>query len=275
MNCALRYELDDLGKVGITLEVFNSLEAMDLFMQKFCDSNDVKEAFLDKINKFLKTDRAREFLNLIKERENNGYIKGYAYDATRSYHIPLIYQSSILNEKDIYIRLRQNLLKRSVLYDIYYRKWYILPKNPSRFLRDELAHCVVHNGTSRIFIKEFINYIKRLNKEERYFVFRVLCDKCNLLDVPKKKNNNLYKIRFDNLSNIGKEYKLVRVQHYAVGDFSEEELSDNKNDTVSLRDGVSEEFCIKDISLMLENYDIDEIDRNTDYFDKLEKKRGK
>ena len=39
MNNVLRYELDEYGKVGITLGEFNSLAEMDLFMHKFKDSN--------------------------------------------------------------------------------------------------------------------------------------------------------------------------------------------------------------------------------------------
>ena len=66
MKSSLRYELDDYGKIGITLEEFDSLEQMDLFMQQYKDSNDVKEAYLSRINDFLKTRRAKEFLKLVK-----------------------------------------------------------------------------------------------------------------------------------------------------------------------------------------------------------------
>lgn len=275
MRSILRYELDDYGKVGITLEEFDSLEEMDKFMKRFSDSNDVKDTYLERINKFLKTENATKFLKSIT-KENNGYLRGYSSDGYQLRHIPLIYQSSLLPEGKCYTQLREKLQERSVLYDIYNRKYFVLPKNPTRFLKDELAYCVKHHGTNRIFIKEFIIYIKSLKPEERYFVLRVLCDKCHLLDMPKKKGINFYKIRYDYLKKIGTGYELVRTHPYSFGDFTDEEVHEMipEDVEVSTRDGADTEFesIVQDIEKLLEEYDIEEIDKNTDYFDKMKRK---
>lgn len=269
MKSSLRYELDDYGKIGITLEEFDSLEQMDLFMQQFKDSNDVKEAYLSRINDFLKTRRAKEFLKLVKDKENNGYLRGYTIYNNSRVHVPIIYQSIVVPEEECIKRLRASLQNRSVLYDIYHRKPFLLPSAPTLFLRHELCHTIVHNGTNRIFIKEFISYIKNLNINEKYFVFRCLATNCHLLNKDKLKTNNVFKIR-----NKANEYELVKTKHYFFGDYSDEELHEmiKDDDKINLRDGVDNDFVIKDISELFEEYDLDEIDRNTDYFDNIGRK---
>ena len=158
-------------------------------------------------------------------------------------------------------------------FHIYNHKYYILPSRPTLFLKDELRHAVVHHGTKKIFIREFIDYIKKLSEEERYFVLRVLSDKCHLLDNPKKKWVNNFKIRVNNIGKV-KEYSLVKVKHYPVGDFSDEELHENiSSEEINLRDGADDEFAMKSIEDLLKEFDIDEIDRNTDYFDDKGKTR--
>ena len=276
MNNVLRYELDEYGKVGITLGEFNSLAEMDLFMHKFKDSNMVKEYYLEKINEFLKTNMATNYLNSISGKENNGYLRGYTKDKYKYRLIPIIYQSNLVPEDEAIRRLRSKLEERKILYDIYNKKFYVLPSGQTRFLKDELHRVIGHNGSSRIFIKEFIRYIKSLKQDEKYFVLRCLCDKCHLLDKDKNKVDNLYKIRKDD-----KEYKLVKVRHYNVGDYSDEEVGEmiDTGDEIDLRKEVDkffeEEFINNDMSYMLENHDIDEIDRNTNYFDNLEKSKGR
>ena len=66
MKSLLRYELDNLGKIGITLKEFDSLIEMDEYLKQFNDSNDVKEVYLKVINEFLKTPEAIKFLSNIK-----------------------------------------------------------------------------------------------------------------------------------------------------------------------------------------------------------------
>lgn len=276
MESVLRYELDEYGKVGITLESFNSLEEMDVFMQKFNDTNDVKNVYLDKINEFLKTPLATNYLKSIKEKENNGYVRGYTKDKYRLRLIPMIFKSTLLTEDKVYTKLRAKLMERKVLYDIYNRKFYILPANPTRFLKDELHRVVGHNGSNRIFIKEFINYIKSLNINERYYVLRVLCDKCDLLDEPRKKVDNLYKIHEKDGN-----YQLNKIKHYSFGDYSDEEITEmsREEEKPTTREGIDSDFekllSDFDIGYILENYDLDEIDRKTDYFDQMEKRGRK
>lgn len=272
MKSILRYELDNRGEIGITLEEFDSLSEMDLFMQKFSNSNDVKEKYFDKINTFLQDKKCIDFLNTVT-KENNGYLRGYARDKYKNRLVPLIFNSKLLSEDMCYSILRKELEKYKVLQDIYNHKYYILPSKPTLFLKDELRHAVVHHGTKKIFIKEFIKYLEKLSKEERYFVLRVLCDKCNLLDNPKKKWVNNFKIRPSNIGKI-KEYSLVKVRHYPLGDFSDEELNEKtSSEEFNLRDGADDEFAMKSIEDLLKEYDLDEIDRNTDYFDNKGKTR--
>ena len=283
MNSVLRYELDDFGKIGITLEKFSSLQEMDLFMKKFKDSNEVKEYYFDKINEFLKTNPAKEFLKLVNGKENNGYLRGYTKYNNSYVHVPIIFQRKVVSDKDCFKRLRQQLQNRKILNDIYRRKPYLLPPPPTLFLRHELCRVVIHNGSNRIFIKEFIRYIEKMNMEERYFVFRCLCDKCHLLDNDKENNLNLYKILHNEDG-----YSLVKTKKYHIGNKYTLDYDDDKEDTkekeIELReydkDSINKDFVssfnYSDVEHMLENFDIDEIDRNTNYFDNLEGKgRGK
>ena len=270
MKSKIRFELDDYGKIGITLEEFDTIFEMDLFLKKFRDSNKVKENYLDKINEFLKTDTVKEFLKLVNGRENNGYLRGYTKYNKTKVHIPLIYESTLLPEDECFKNLKSNLGSKKVLYDIYHRKPFLLPGYPTLFLRDELCHAVVHNGTSKIFEKEFIKYIHSLNDEERYLTFRCLADKCHLLNKDRERSDNHFKIR-----NNGNEYSLVKTKHYSFGDYSDQEIHEMIKEDIkpNLREYADKEFNIKDIEKLLEEHDIDEIDRNTDYFDNKGKTR--
>lgn len=269
MDCKLRYELDDSGKIGITLEEFDSLEQMDLFMRQFKDSNSVKESYLDEINKFLKTDAAKGFLKIIKGRDNNGYLRGYTKYNERFVRMPLIYQSAVLNKNECFKRLRVNLHNRKILYYIYNKKPYLLPGYPTLFLRHELCRVLVHYGSDRIFVKEFVSYIEKMKPEEQYFAIRSLAEKCDLLNPPKVECDNIFKIW-----KTSDKYSLVKTRHYSFGDYSDEEIHemimDNK---VNLREYAYSEFEMKNIGDLLKEYDLDEIDRNTDYFDNKGKMR--
>ena len=56
--------------------------------------------------------------------------------------------------------------------------------------------------------------------------------------------------------------------------FSDEELHENiSSEEINLRDGADDEFAMKSIEDLLKEFDIDEIDRNTDYFDDKGKTR--
>ena len=278
MKSLLRYELDDFGKIGTTLKEFDSLKEMDEYLKKFNDSNDVKEEYINEINEFLKTKKAIDFLANVPN-ENNGYLRGYTPSKNKLRHITLIFNNNLLPEEKCYTKLREKLEENKVLYDLYHRKYYLLPSKPTLFLKDELRHAVVHHGTKRIFIKEFIIYIRKLDPEGRYFVLRTLSDKCKLLENNKGKTINNYKIRKDNLSSLSNGYKLVKVRHFPFGDYSLEELHEMepKDEKIELRDDVSEydEFSNKNITDLLKEFDIDELDKKITYFDEMERGRKK
>lgn len=282
MESVLRYELDDYGKIGITLARFNSLQELDKFLTAFNDSNDVKEQYLDKINTFLQSKEAIEFLRNYKEKENNGFVRGYCKDQYRPRPVPLLYKSTLLSEKEIFHLLPDKLNKKEVLKDLYEHKFFLLK---TQFLKDEL-HRHLNGGTNRVFIREFIKYLHSSNENERYFAFRVMCDKCGLLKEPRKKTENVHKIRLNDVRCIAKGYHLEKVKFYSFGDYSDDELyemqKDNQESKLSLCDDADEYFAsifrmVKgDISKLLEFFDLEEINRNTNYSEYMKiKKRGK
>ena len=270
MKSKLSYELDDAGRIGITLEEFESLEQMDLFMQQFKDSNDVKESYLDRINEFLKTDKAIGYIKMDSKKENNGYLRGYTKYLNTMVRIPLIYKSVVVDKRECFKRLRINLHNRKVLYYIYNKKPFLLPLKPTLFLRHELCHTLIHNGSDRIFVKEFASYIEKMEPSEQYFAIRCLAEKCDLLSPPKVECDNIYKIRKNEDG-----LHLVKTRKYSIGEFSDEEIHEMipKDDKPKLRDEADSEFRLRDIEELLKEYDLDEIDRNTDYFDNKGKVR--
>ena len=270
MKSKLRFELDDFGKIGITLEEFDTLYDMDRFMQQFKDSNAVKEAYLDEINKFLNSDAAKSFLKLINGRENNGYLRGYTEYNNRFVHMPLIYESILIPERERFRGLKIALNNKSVLCDLYYRKPYLLPSSPTLYLRNELCRVVVKNHSCKDFIRNYAWYIEDLDDDERFFIYRSLADKCHLLNKDKLKSENVFKIR-----KYDERYELVKTKHYSFGDYSDEEIHKMipDDDKFELRDGANSSFTMKDMVRLLEEYDLDEIDRNTDYFDNKGKTR--
>jgi len=183
MKCELRFELDDRGEIGITLNTFNSLKEMDDFLTRFKDSDEVREYYRDIINNFLKTKQAVNYLKGITSRENNGYVKGYFFDKyNKKRSISLLYQEKITIDRHLFATLRQNLVDRKVLKEIYDHKYFLLE---SQNLKMELRRCVMHNRTSTYFIRDFVRQIENKSEEEKYFYIRCLCHVCKLLDIKK------------------------------------------------------------------------------------------
>ena len=202
----LKFDLDGKGEIGIILKTFDTLREMDEFLYQFNDANDVRKYYLETINDFLKTNEARNFINLNPNIERSGYITCYhkfKYDKMKK--ISILYKNGLV-KNNIFQKLSEALHDPKVLKKIYEYKFYLLP---SLFLKDELRRIIIHHGGKDVFIKEFIKYIKDLPSEEKYVYLRSLGNICNLLNNKEKDTDICFKII--NISKIKEvnEYKLV------------------------------------------------------------------
>jgi hypothetical protein len=206
MRCLLRYELDDVGSVGITLYEFNSLEEMDKFLTRFKDSDEVREYYHDAIDRFLKTPQAVNYLKGVTSRENNGYVKGYFFDKyNKKRSIGLLYQDELTIDRHLFATLRKNLEDRKILREIYDHKYFLLG---SQDLKMELRRCVMYNGTSTYFIRDFVRQIENKSEEDKYLYVRCLCHVCKLI----KKKKHEVQMKVVEVGKLGQidSYKLER-----------------------------------------------------------------
>ena len=288
MKSVLRYVLDDKEKIGITLMTFDTLQEMDLYLQQFKDSNDVKEQYLDLINGFLRTPAAINYLReqakkrkeiresnddskKAKTRENNGSIMGYTPYRGFMRHVHLLYQNPLKSDAKCCTALREDLKDRQVLHDIKHRKAFLIPNIYD--IKSEFNR-VMRNHTTTYFVRDFVRYIEKLPEGEKYIVLRILSDKCNLQENKKTNPKNKYKIRFDKVGEVLQNFHLVEVKSYPFGEYADEEIYANPviGAPVKPRDDVMDfpEFK-KDISELLQEFDLDRIDRDTTYFDDVGK----
>lgn len=236
MRCILRYELDDVGNIGLTLAEFDSLEEMDEFLTKFKDSDEVRNYYYDRINKFLKTPCVVSYLNSVTTRANNGYVKGYFFDKyNKKRSVGLLYQDKLNIDRHLFATLRKNLVDRKVLREIYDRKYFLLG---SQDMKMELGRCVKYNKTSTYFIRDFVRMIEDKDDEEKYLYLRCLCHTCKLLE-RKKHEVKLKVVKVDKLSPID-GYQLEKDNSYLFVSSKKEIKELMKYETVptSEREGV-------------------------------------
>ncbi len=279
MKSELRYVLDKRGKIGITLMTFDTLQEMDLYMRRFKDSNDVKEMFLDLINCFLRSSIATNYLQeeakraenydgreKEKPRENNGFIKGFTPYNGVLRHVHLLYQNPLYLNKKCFTILRRELKERKILYDLKYRKFFIIP--PIHDITSELTRAVDHHQTTTYIARDFVNYIEKLPEGEKYIVLRFLSDKCHIQQQNTVESDNIYKMRFDKVGNEYTNFHLIKTRKYSFGYLADEELYENPpiGATVEPRDDILD-FKRRQIVELLQEYDLDDIDRMTTYFD--------
>ena len=263
----LKYELDKTGKIGVTLKEFVSLREMDTFLSDFHNSSDVREYFIDKINEFLMSEQATNYLNVPAKNnsEKNGYIVCYhEYPYHNLKRISALYDNTLIN-KNINAKLREELKKYNVLKQIYKRKYFLIP---SAFLKDELERILDYNGGKTPFIDGFIKYINNLKEEEKYIYLRSLCNICNLLEKKKKKEKIDFKvINVSAIKDIN-EYQLVRNRLFNM-DFDD-------NNEYMVYDDAPEYFkyvfnkAVKDnnFEMLFNMFDIEEISLYSNYYEK-------
>ena len=105
----LKFDLDGKGEIGIILKTFDTLREMDEFLYQFNDANDVRKYYLETINDFLKTNEARNFINLNPNIERSGYITCYhkfKYDKMKK--ISILYKNGLV-KNNIFQKLSEAL----------------------------------------------------------------------------------------------------------------------------------------------------------------------
>ena len=262
----LRYELDESGKIGVTLKTFNSLKEMDEFLKMFHNSDDVSKFFKDTINDFLKSKEAINYLNIPSKdgRAKNGSVICYhEYKYHKKRKVSAIYDNELLSD-GLYTKLKDELKNKDTLAEIYNRKYFLLP---SDYFKDELRRIINNSGTSRYFIRDFVSYIRCLNEEDRYFYLRNLCNVCNLLKKPRKRQK--IKLRIVNVSNIQciDDYQLVESDYIMIIDdeFKYEAYSDAPE---YFKYVFNEAIKNNDFEKLFNEFTSDEISLYSNYYEK-------
>ena len=267
----LCFDLDQYGDVGVILKEFNTLHEMDEFIKRFHDTDDVREYFRDKINKFLKTKKAIEYLEMQSKdgNEKNGFINCYhEYDYHKMKKICVLYDNKITDNL-LYTKLRRALGDYKVLKKIYDRKYFLIP---SQSLKNELRRVVVNHGGKSPFADDFIRYIHNLDPEQNYVYLRSLCDICGLLEHKREKSVvKLTIVAIENIDGI-KEYSLKNPGECEI-------VMEEKNEYQVTSDAPENFIRIFNNAILTNNYEIlfnefthEEIDL---YSDCYRKGRGK
>lgn len=202
MKVFLSIILDRDGNIKENLLETNSLIEMDEILYKYKNSNEIRDKYQNIIEEFLLDNR-----NYIKKlndkqiklgkkaRNNNGRIGICFYGKGNILRfVPIIYNDyELLKDKDCYKNIKSNLENIENLKELYLYKKYLL----SNYEIDSIRYYLNNKNKKYLdsFINSFINRLKALDEEKRYYYFRSIMNICLL----SKKKFILEKGKVDNI----------------------------------------------------------------------------
>ena len=190
----LVFHIDKEGYNGIILETFSSLQEMDDFIKNnFRNRQDVIKKYNQEIGEFCLDNRRKIELENQKNNYNRLGMVSLFFEKDLIHHkIPIIYKNdkSLLSDNLCLKKIKELLSDDNILNKLCLTKNYLLSRNELDLIN--LYHKFPYDTEKKEeAINFFINRLKQLDSEKKYFYFRCLMNlfKLNNLELSISKGH--------------------------------------------------------------------------------------